>query len=141
MLRYSTDNIQREISSLLVDCSDYYVVTKDLHLFFNDVCKMMEKYAKLNHICPETEFVSVLDKELMKKMFVKVNETFDTKCNPKEQIKLLAELIRTCQIHDFKSWETEGISTINELLRSTKNGAQEESNVIMKNMDNIESKM
>ena len=37
LLRYSTDNIERELSSLLVDCSDYYVVTKDLHLLFNDV--------------------------------------------------------------------------------------------------------
>ena len=101
----------------------------------------MEKNDKLNHICPETEFVSVLNKELMKKMFVKVNETFDTKCNPKEQIKILAEKTRTCQIHDFKSWETEVLSTINELLRSTNNGAQEETDVIMKNMDNIESKM
>ena len=77
----------------------------------------------------------------MKKMFVKVNETFDTKCNPKEQIKILAEKTRTCQIHDFKSWETEVLSAINELLRSTKNGDQEETDVIMKNMDNIETKM
>ena len=92
----------------------------------------MEKNAKLNHICPETEFVSVLDKELIKKMCVKVNETFDTKCNPKEQIKILAEKTRICQIHDFKSWETEVISTINELLRSSKNGAQEENDVMMK---------
>ena len=34
LLRYPTDNIERELSSLLVDCSDYYVVTKYLHLFF-----------------------------------------------------------------------------------------------------------
>ena len=101
----------------------------------------MEKNAKLNHICPETEIVSVLDKELMKKLFVKVNETFDTKCTPKKQIKTLEEKTRTCQIYDFKSWETEVFSAINELLRSTKNGAQEETDVIMKNMDNIETKM
>ena len=61
-----------------------------------------------------------------------MNETFDTKCNPKEQIKILAEKTRICQIHDFKSWETEVISTINELLRSSKNGAQEENDVMMK---------
>ena len=59
----------------------------------------MEKNNKLNHICPETEFVSVLDEELIKQIVFKVNETFDTKCNPKEQIKILAEKTRTCQIH------------------------------------------
>ena len=101
----------------------------------------MEKNTKLNHICLETEFFSVLDKELTKKLFVKVNEIFDTKCDRKEQIKKLAEKTRTCQIHDFKSWETEVLSAINELLRSTKNGVQEKNDIIMKNMDNIESKM
>jgi len=92
----------------------------------------MEKNANLNRICPETEFVSVLDIELMKQLFVKANEKIDTTCNPKEQIKILAEKTRICQIHDFKSWETEVISTINELLRSSKNGAQEENDVMMK---------
>ena len=106
----------------MVDCSDYNVVTKDLYLFFNDVCKMMEKNTKLNHICPNTEFVSVLDEELMEKLFVKVSETFNTKCNPKEQIKILAEKTRICQIHNFKSWETEVLSAINKLLRSSNNG-------------------
>ena len=36
---------------------------------------------------------------------------------------------------------TEVLSAINELLRSTKNGVQEKNDIIMKNMDNIETKM
>ena len=41
---------------------------------------------------------------------------------PKNRSKYLQKKTRTYQIHDFKSWETEVLSAINELLRSTKNG-------------------
>ena len=60
---------------------------------------------------------------------------------PKNRSKYLQKKTRTCQIHDFKSQETEVLSAINELLRSTKNGVQEDTDVIMKNIDNIETKM
>ena len=57
----------------------------------------------------------------------------------KNRSKYLQKKTRTYQIHDFKSWETEVLSAINELLRSIKNGVQEDTDVIMKNIDNIEN--